>query len=561
MRIAFFTLLVTVAGNFVYGSPALPTSSLQNLRSITYQVIVDPSELDGNTVGVALGSKVYQLNSHPVVPMLYTGTGPSSSKPYRYVILRNSSLDIVQSEPFERPPIEHASHTFYETYGRSWNKINLPDLPQVYPFSEINQTELDPAASPLYEDGTIATLHFQIDDDELQLLHAKKSDKELKVQGTMTYLGYNSIQQFQDVKLKIGGHSSRMWAKVPYKIKISSKKYPNGLYRRWSFKLRSEATDPTMMREMIYNNLLQATGIVAARGVYTRLFLNNEPVGLYLMVDDSGSKKFVRETIHYGETNPTVGDIIKCDAGKGAYAANLDYLGDGVDAYDSGVYRTHAKTPEEEEAIMAPLINFMKFIKEYDPMDAPTDENALLEQWNKYIDVELFIRQLALEWITGNWDAIQYSGNNYVLYRKDGSTQFISIPMDFDYTFGNGLEEDQRNLLTGTWTDFTAGRKPHSFLWEKLREIPHFVDLYERSLNEIVTGVANPRFLFKRIDGLAQMLKQDVVWDRSLARMSPGITRLWDEDTFLESIYHGSGQHDEQIGLKEWIAAKAANFT
>jgi hypothetical protein len=68
----------------------------------------------------------------------------------------------------------------------------------------------------------------------------------------------------------VSGHSSRAWSKVPYKLKISNKAYPDGLYRRWNLKLRSEATDPTMVREKLYNDVLQSTAVMAARGAYVR---------------------------------------------------------------------------------------------------------------------------------------------------------------------------------------------------------------------------------------------------------------------------------------------------
>lgn len=270
---------------------------------------------------------------------------------------------------------------------------------------------------------------------------------------------------------------------------------------------------------------------------------------------------FIKETIHQGEDNVTIGDLIQGDAGKGAYAANLGFIGDTADAYDDKVYKVKkAKTAEQKEAAMQPLIEFMQFIDSYDPEEAPENEDMLLEQWKPYIDAKQFIRQMALEWIGGNWDAVQYSGNNYAMYRHPSTGQYITIPMDFDYTFGNGLEEDQRNLMTGEWPEFTAGRKTHSFLWERIKAIPQFVKMYQDTLRDINNHVSNPENMFKRIDGLAYMLQRDVVWDRSLERFTDGLTRPWSAEDFLGSLEHGSGQQDEQIGLKEWISGKSESI-
>jgi hypothetical protein len=84
---------------------------------------------------------------------------------------------------------------------------------------------------------------------------------------TLFLLSYDHVQNFEKVTLKIGGHSSRKWSKVPYKLKLKS---PKGLYDRWQFKLRPEATDPTMIREKLYSDVLQASGVLAPRGAYAR---------------------------------------------------------------------------------------------------------------------------------------------------------------------------------------------------------------------------------------------------------------------------------------------------
>jgi spore coat protein CotH len=99
------------------------------------------------------------------------------------------------------------------------------------------------------------------------------------------------VQQFSEVKIKIGGHSTRTWSKVPYKLKIDKESSPDGLFGRYHLKLRSEATDPTIVREKLYADMLESTGVVSSQGAYVRLFLNDQPVGIFLLVDDVTSKQ------------------------------------------------------------------------------------------------------------------------------------------------------------------------------------------------------------------------------------------------------------------------------
>ncbi|KAI9495553.1 hypothetical protein BDB00DRAFT_813789 [Zychaea mexicana] len=260
--------------------------------------------------------------------------------------------------------------------------------------------------------------------------------------------------------------------------------------------------------------------------------------------------------MHPNVTNAKIGHIVQGDAGKGDYAANFAYLGDDVEAYDPLVYDVKSsKKPEVKANAMLSVVDLMRFLKEYDTSEAP-DDASVIKEWSSHIDVVRFIRQLALEWIGGNWDGVQYSGNNFAIYQKPNATQWTFIPMDFDYTFGNGLEKDQRDLMMGEWPKLTEGRKIHSYLWEALKEIPYFVRMYEKTLKQINSRASNPDVLLKRIDGLAYMLQREVLWDTSLERMTQGVTRPWEANEFLEHLEQGTDAVDEWIGLKQWIVEK-----
>lgn len=157
---------------------------LAGTHPVTYQVVVSVPDPDAHGVGVAIGEDVYALDANPSVPLLYSGTAPSD-KPYRYVILDQKQGNIVHFEPFERPPIENANHTFHETYGRPWNKISLPSLPHIYNFRYGSSSP----SSRLFEEGTIATIHIEANDADIQRMHANKFDKDLaKVHANMTYI-------------------------------------------------------------------------------------------------------------------------------------------------------------------------------------------------------------------------------------------------------------------------------------------------------------------------------------------------------------------------------------
>jgi spore coat protein CotH len=71
------------------------------------------------------------------------------------------------------------------------------------------------------------------------------------------------------------------------------------------------------------------------------------------------------------------------------------------------MYEVKKEAPEGHTPALEELVEFTKFINEYDPAEAPDDERAV-KVWEEHLDITSFIRQLAVEWITGNWDAHQY---------------------------------------------------------------------------------------------------------------------------------------------------------
>lgn len=99
--------------------------------------------------------------------------------------------------------------------------------------------------------------------------------------------------------------------------------------------------------------------------------------------------------------------MIKADAAEGSTTANLNYLGEDPSSYESETYEIKKESPEGSPSAVTDLINFTRFIREYDPDDVPNDHRAV-EVWNEHIDITSYIRQLAVEWLTGNWDAHQY---------------------------------------------------------------------------------------------------------------------------------------------------------
>lgn len=112
-----------------------------------------------------------------------------------------------------------------------------------------------------------------------------------------------------------------------------------------------------------------------------------------------------------GDRKLHIGAVIKADAAEGSTTANLNYLGEDPDSYESETYEIKKESPKGHPSAISDLINFTRFIREYDVTTIPNDARAV-KIWEEHLDITSYIRQLAVEWMTGNWDAHQY-GNIY----------------------------------------------------------------------------------------------------------------------------------------------------
>lgn len=171
---------------------ALAASVADDQQFIQYHVVATP-QAEGK-LGVTVDQDIYPLEADPNVPLLYSGRAPGG-KEYRYVTL-GAADEILDTEAFDRPAMYEAKETYNEVYGRPWNKIFLPELPQVYDFDSRNKAPLqgnatvqDPAKNDLFEEGTIATIHITADEEDIQAMHANKMDKKAaRMDAKLTYI-------------------------------------------------------------------------------------------------------------------------------------------------------------------------------------------------------------------------------------------------------------------------------------------------------------------------------------------------------------------------------------
>lgn len=190
--------------------------------------------------------------------------------------------------------------------------------------------------------------------------------------------------------------------------------------------LNNFTNDPSLMHDVIANKLMRDCGVMSSRTSFTKLFINGEYIGLYLVIENV-DKTFLK--FEFG-TSDNDGNLYKTDRGVSVF---LNWLGPDKGAYkDQGLKLNTNETADD----WTKLIEFINILNNN---HSPDFRQKLEENF----DVHSYLMILAVEKCIRSWDSYWGGGNNFYLYEHpDGKIRWI--PWDMNESFQD-LE-----LLSGT---------------------------------------------------------------------------------------------------------------
>lgn len=228
-------------------------------------------------------------------------------------------------------------------------------------------------------------------------------------------------ETWKDVAVHPSGQHSRVPGNPKPSMHLSFEEYvPSRHFHHLpSLKLNSHIDDPIIMRERVTYMLERSFGIPAPREVHARVVVNGVYKGLY-GVEERITKKFV-EANYPGVTQ----QIYKFSG----TMTDMDDLGPDASKYIPTMFEAHVETlPTGAESIrdLVAVFNY-----------GSSEELAAM------FDVETFLKEIAVETICGEEDAIlagpDATGavwtNNFYLYRNPATKKFTVIPWDRNEDF------------------------------------------------------------------------------------------------------------------------------
>jgi hypothetical protein len=241
----------------------------------------------------------------------------------------------------------------------------------------------------------------------------------------------------------------------------------------------------SLFSERLITDALRDHGVKASRCNYTRVWLNERDMGVYVNVERI-DESFIER--HFGSN---LGLLFKVD--EGGPGSDLRYLGDHQALYQQSF---EVKMGREPDAY-AQLLEFIRSI------DTPAGTETEL---SRHLDVEPFIKTTAVLLFAGAFD--QYTGwgpHNYYLYFNPADQRWTYIPWDLDVGFADQAF-GKIPVLDG-WHAAWPAPIPGRPLMERLIAHTNLLHRYRQEANVILETSFRPEILLTKLRGLYEQIR------------------------------------------------------
>jgi len=339
----------------------------------------------------------------------------------------------------------------------------------------------------------------------------------------------------------------------------------SGVYGRYVLKFRDNNEDPTFFRQKLYSDIMNTIGAPTIQTIFARVYVNNIPVGLYVIQEEAASESFVRSAFH-GDNNghfllnnySELGHPLDCATG-----SDFEFV-------VGSVYSTFKPT-NITRYDNSRIYNLNKAFYELDP-----NNDVELEKFNKeWFDIDTFLKAIAMQYLTGHWDSYWFYSTNFAVYddpteSTDTTYKFYFICQDWDGTFGLNINPIYTRYADEEFTSISYKRyvniewgvdpsdAPHRYAIDKLLTNPNVQARFEDILTSIVKYIMNPKDFNKRLDAFVERFRDEVDFTFNVSPWRKGTEDIkWTMDDFERNINY-RGRYGASYGLKEYIYKRAS---
>lgn len=254
--------------------------------------------------------------------------------------------------------------------------------------------------------------------------------------------------------------------------------------------LNSGAVDATRMREALAYAVFRAAKVPAPRTAFAKVTLtvagkyDKEFVGLYTFVEHV-DKSFLR--FHFKDDK---GLLMKPERMRG-----IDYLGDDWKKYTSRFRSKREATEQEAKRV----IEFAKLVNK-------GSDEAFKKEISSYLDVDVFLRFIAVNTMLPNTDSFLTTGHNYYIYLNPKTDKLVFMPWDLDISFAGfpmmGSVDQQVNM------NLLKPAQGKLKIVDRLLAIPEVNEQYRKVLKEIAEKAFDKKKLLADIDTMDRAIQE-----------------------------------------------------
>lgn len=248
-------------------------------------------------------------------------------------------------------------------------------------------------------------------------------------------------ERLEDVGFRMRGQFSLRESgdKKPWKIDTDAYIDGQEYHNLRQLMLLNSIGDPSLLREKLAYEMMRFAGLPASHVAYVELWIDitddDSPAtfwGVYTLVERVDNKYLDNR---FGRDSQG-GNLYKAShAQRGPM--DLIYYGESIADYpvQNGQY-AYGKMNNESEADYSDIVALCRVV---DGTQYAT-EAELAQALEEAINVDAFLRYMAVITILDNWDSYPYTGNNYYLFNNPASGRFEWIP--WDLAWGENVRAD-----------------------------------------------------------------------------------------------------------------------
>ena len=379
-----------------------------------------------------------------------------------------------------------------------------------------------------YVQDFVPTIRVTMADSAYQwMIHPDNIWSDDYQHATTTYTGSDSITlSYLDMGIRLRGNTSRAKVKKSYKLhfeKFTDDQYFYGLKK---LNLKADVNDPTAVREHMVMNIYREANIPVARVNHIKLYINTEYMGLYSSIEQVDSRFL------FSRFNNDQGNLFKC-----VYGADLAHVND---VYNNAIYEIETNEDINDRSNLEAFVNFLSTSSDID------FENNIAS----YLNVDDYIKQLAIEVLVGHWDGYSYNKNNFYLYYNPDSLWFEYIPYDTDNTLGidwMGRDWSDRDIYD--WAMHNVERP----LYNRILNIEKYARLYTKNIDDLIENIFNTTHQMEIAYSYKNLIS-DAIYADNYYPIDFGFST----QTF-ESSYTTNADNHVKYGIEPFIEKRASS--